>query len=147
MLVDIHVKYQAWAFMENYHWQSFPFFCITEVRNAHLRRNMDVTIRTINLIKKSPLSRICDKEIEDLENFRMELERLDRFPQEPPTLHWALVEFAYSPVVSDEVVNTVRSFLLLLGEPIQSLQVSTKNTSLKTDMYISWVYKLNVMWG
>ena len=106
---------------------------------------MDVTIRTINLIKKSPLSRICDKEIEDLENFRMELERLDRFPQEPPTLHWALVEFAYSPVVREEVVNTVRSFLLLLGEPIQSLQVSTKNTSLKTDMYIYWVYKLNVM--
>ena len=101
---------------------------------------MDVTIRTINLIKKSPLSRICDKEIEDLENFRMELERLDRFPQEPPTLHWALVEFAYSPVVREEVVNTVRSFLLLLGEPIQSLQVS-----LKTDMYISWVYELNLM--
>ncbi|XP_062593883.1 hillarin-like [Saccostrea cucullata] len=97
-----------------------------EVRNAHLRRNIHVTRKAIDHIKSSPYSRICEKEIHDLETFEKELEKLNKFPQEPPTLHWAVGELANSPVVTEEVVNTVRAFLMLLGEPAETLKTWNK---------------------
>ncbi|XP_061173438.1 hillarin-like [Saccostrea echinata] len=97
-----------------------------EVRNAHLRRNIHVTRKTIEKLKTSTYKRICEKEIIDLEEFEKELEKLNRFPQEPPTLHWAIGELANSPVVTEEIVNTVRAFLLLLGEPVEALKTWNK---------------------
>jgi hypothetical protein len=88
-----------------------------------MRRNLDVTIKTIHMLKKSNYSRICDKEIQNLEELQKELEKLSKFPQEPPTLHWAIGELANAPVVMEEVTNTVKAFLMLLGEPSESLKV------------------------
>ncbi|XP_056020401.1 uncharacterized protein LOC125652156 isoform X3 [Ostrea edulis] len=93
-----------------------------EVRDAHLRRNLDVTIKTIHMLKKSNYSRICEKEIQNLEEFQKELEKLNKFPQEPPTLHWAIGELVNAPVVVEEVTNTVKAFLMLLGQPNESLK-------------------------
>lgn len=93
-----------------------------EVRNAKLRRNLYVTMGTIHMIKNSSLSRICDKEIQELEEFKMELEQLQKFPQEPPSLHWAIGELANSHTLWDEINNTVKAFLTLLGEPPESLK-------------------------
>lgn len=117
----------------------FKYVSITihflEVRNAKLRRNLHVTIGTIHMIKNSSLSRICDIEIQELEEFKMELEQLQKFPQEPPSLHWAIGELATSHTLWDEIINTVRAFLMLLGEPPESLKVTSleyfNNISLK----------------
>lgn len=78
---------------------------------------------TIHKIKNSSLSRICDKEIQELEEFKVELEQLQKFPQEPPSLHWAIGELANSHTLWDEINNTVKAFLTLLGEPPESLKV------------------------
>lgn len=81
------------------------------------------------MLKKSNYSRICEKEIQNLEEFQKELEKLNKFPQEPPTLHWAIGELVNAPVVVEEITNTVKAFLMLLGQPTESLKVQSLQIS------------------
>lgn len=104
------------------------------------------------MIKNSSLSRICDIEIQELEEFKMELEQLQKFPQEPPSLHWAIGELATSHTLWDEIINTVRAFLMLLGEPPESLKVISleyfNNISLKhnNNIFLSIIIPRNTDW-
>ena len=81
-----------------------------------MRRHLGTALTTIQKIQKSMYERIFRETIRHLEEFSKELESLDGFTQNLPSILSALTELNHTHVTNDTVVNTLMSLLVLFGK-------------------------------
>lgn len=94
-----------------------------DLQDCHKRRNLDVTLKTLQQVNKYRHKLALIIEARRAEKLRDQLVKLGGFTREVPQLKEASEELVYNPNPSAEVRNTMIALFLLLDEPADTLQV------------------------
>lgn len=94
-------------------------------------------------MKTSEFKDVLKTEIDNLENFKVKMESMGNFTQLPPHVHVSLSEVASITKPHSKIQEILRAMLLLLGEPEDTLEVTSDNKNGRvqiTNVYQTYIY-------
>lgn len=94
----------------------------SDLQNCHKRRNLDVTIKTLQQVNKYRHKLALMIETRRAEKLKEQLEKLGGFTREVPQLKEASEELVYIANPSAEVKTTMKALFMLLEEPVDTLE-------------------------
>ena len=95
-----------------------------DLQDCHKRRNLDVTAKTLQQVNKYRHKLALIIETRRAEKLKEQLEKLGGFTREVPQLKEAAEELVYNANPSVETKSTMKALFMLLGEPVEVLEVN-----------------------